>query len=398
MRTHRLPLKTLAHGLFGASMLGMALWVGSFRLVAQEPSPPKKTTEGPQQMVLGKTCSVSASGAILAGRPKDYRAAATNRWPKRDLNIHFLDGKDAWNQSVRQKVREIVKEWERYADIRFTFNPSVIADIIITLEPTPQFPSGVYQSMYGPEALDETREKRPSMWLIFAPDTPDSEIKRVVLHEFGHALGLIHEQKRPDAPIEWHEQEVFDYYAYTGWDNEQIREQVMKPFTGPLVDASPFDPTSIMIYPIPAGLANVVVDWTRELSPMDKLFISLLYPFDEPSTAFRAIMVDGPPVRGVVDRAGKLVRYRFTVPQNGRYVVEASGPSPVLIGVFGSSVIQTQQQRAAATEGVNARIVADLKADLSNKSGLPPGTYFVFVRHQEPRTGTGSFSVAVRKQ
>ena len=34
-------------------------------------------------------------------------------------------------------------------------------------------------------------------------DTPDHEYLRVVLHEFGHALGLIHEHQNPADGIEW---------------------------------------------------------------------------------------------------------------------------------------------------------------------------------------------------
>ncbi len=292
---------------------------------------PRARAEGaagaPEERTPGETCSVSPTGTLLAGRPDEAQAAMTNRWTKRNLNVTFFDGQDPWNLSVRQKVRAIVGEWEKYADLRFTFDPAAPADIAITLVPSPQYPKyGVYQSVYGPAALNEIRFNRPSMWLLFRPDTDDAEIRRVTLHEFGHGLGLIHEQKRPDVGVRWDEEAVFRYYAFTGWTRKQIREQVMNPFTGPLIGVTPFDPTTIMIYPIPPGLANIVVGWTRELSAMDKLFISVMYPMrDTPAVSFQPMTPGGPPVQDAIDAAGRLVAYRFAVPEDGRYAVEARG-------------------------------------------------------------------------
>lgn len=48
-------------------------------------------------------------------------------------------------------------------------------------------------------------------WLY--PDTPDQEYSRVVLHEFGHALGAIHEHQHPEAAIPWDKPKVYEYYA-----------------------------------------------------------------------------------------------------------------------------------------------------------------------------------------
>jgi serralysin len=45
-------------------------------------------------------------------------------------------------------------------------------------------------------------DPKPTMnygWMT--PDSSDDEVHRVVAHEFGHALGLIHEHQNPDTPI-----------------------------------------------------------------------------------------------------------------------------------------------------------------------------------------------------
>ena len=206
-------------------------------------------------------------------------------------------------------------------------------------------------------------------------------------------LGLIHEQKRSDAPIHWNPEKVYQYYAFTGWSNEQIFEQVMRPDLSPAVDMSPFDTNSIMIYPIPPGLANVVVGWTTDLSPMDKAFIGRVYPFKAVSPPEKVLKVGDAPVAGEIATDGQVAGYRFTAPK-GRYVIEVNGATPVLVGLFGPSVVPTPSGSAAA-EGLNVRLEAELDpADFPAAAGDQP-VYRVQVRHKTPRAGTGPFSIRV---
>ena len=43
-------------------------------------------------------------------------------------------------------------------------------------------------------------------------ETPEEEYSRVVIHEFGHALGCIHEHQSPAADIPWDKEAVYRYY------------------------------------------------------------------------------------------------------------------------------------------------------------------------------------------
>jgi hypothetical protein len=98
-------------------------------------------------------------------------------------------------------------------------------------------------------------KSQPTMnfgWLTVATD-PD-EARRVVLHEFGHALGLIHEHQNPKQnPIEWNRQAVIDDLARppNNWTVEQIEFNVFQPYAQAVLQNREFDETSIMIYPIP---------------------------------------------------------------------------------------------------------------------------------------------------
>jgi len=47
----------------------------------------------------------------------------------------------------------------------------------------------------------------------FDDNTSDSEFSRTVIHEFGHALGMIHEHQHPLAAIPWDKDKVYTYYA-----------------------------------------------------------------------------------------------------------------------------------------------------------------------------------------
>jgi hypothetical protein len=100
-----------------------------------------------------------------------------------------------------------------------------------------------------------------------------------VLHEFGHALGLVHEHLSPNATIPWNLPKLFDYYRRTnGWDEAQTRTQVIDRMKVDRVTR--FDRDSIMLYHFPAELTTdgSSTPWNTELSPTDKTFIAQLYP------------------------------------------------------------------------------------------------------------------------
>ncbi len=88
---------------------------------------------------------------------------------------------------MQQKVKEFARGWETYANIRFNFDEvtPMTADVAIRLQPGPGVPYGLYQSYLGPVCRQFARAGQPSMWLIFKPKTDDTELRRVILHEFG---------------------------------------------------------------------------------------------------------------------------------------------------------------------------------------------------------------------
>ena len=111
--------------------------------------------------------------------------------------------------------------------------------------------------------------------------TQDSEIRRVTLHEFGHALGLLHEHQHPEGGIHWDREQVFAHYKRTsGWSEAQTETNVLAGVSGSQFLASAFDPQSIMLYPIPAELTTdgYSTQWNYTLSDGDKALAAQLYP------------------------------------------------------------------------------------------------------------------------
>lgn len=101
---------------------------------------------------------------------------------------------------------------------------------ILSLETSPDaeiriaFEQGAGSWSYiGTDCLNIPKSK-PTMnlgWLT--PTTSHAETKRVVLHEFGHALGLAASNQSPTANIPWNKQATYDYYQKTsGWTKQQV--------------------------------------------------------------------------------------------------------------------------------------------------------------------------------
>lgn len=204
-----------------------------------------------------------------------YRAAVerANCWKPGDvLRVKFLGG----DLKLQSRVEATAKEWMEYANIQFAFNVPGASEIRIAFKPD----DGSW-SYVGKTCL-RVRNNRPTMNLGWLTATMDrSEFRRVVLHEFGHALGLVHEHSSPAAHIPWNEKAVMDYYKRTqGWSAKMVRENVLQPEPADLY--TNFDPDSIMMYPVPASLTlgGYSIPWSNdELSDQDKQFIGKLYPF-----------------------------------------------------------------------------------------------------------------------
>lgn len=81
----------------------------------------------------------------------------------------------------------------------------------------------------------------------FNDQTADDEFSRVVIHEFGHALGCIHEQSSPVANIPWNKPVVYAAYLQSDkWTPAMVDANVFTVASQATTIETAFDRTSIM--------------------------------------------------------------------------------------------------------------------------------------------------------
>lgn len=195
--------------------------------------------------------------------------------PGRKLTVKFLDG----DMNQRLKVTQYANEWTNYANIEFDWVTSnKPAEIRIAF----RYGFGSWSAV-GTEALDIKDQNQPTMnfgW--FDNATLPEDYRATILHEFGHCLGCIHEHQSPAAGIKWDVSKVYDFYKNENppWDKAKVDHNVLAKADQSNSLNSPFDPTSIMLYPISKELTTdgYFVDWNTKLSANDVAFIKASYP------------------------------------------------------------------------------------------------------------------------
>ena len=298
-------------------------------------------------------------------------------WPHGErIKVRFLDGED----SVKRRVEAKAHEWEQFANIGFEFGDDPAADIRISFQ---QEGSWSYLGLVARQ-IPPSDATMNYGWLT--PDSDDDEVSRVVLHEFGHALGAIHEHQNPDVDIPWDREAVYAYYARQGWSRTQVDRNLFEAYSREGIRNSRFDRESIMLYAIDDALTigDWEVGWNRILSGGDKEFIAAQYPRE--AKEVRALDPSGAAVRASIGAHGEIDTFTLEVTDRGRHIIKTEGPTDVVMSLFGPN--DETSLRAFdddSGKGTNARIVRTLQ----------PGSYVVRVQHFHP-TGTGEYEVSAR--
>ncbi len=214
-----------------------------------------------------------ANDPELNGLPRSEAISLfSKKWnPKRRiLNISFVT-----EPAFIDTVIEMARGWEPYIGMQFVFGNSD-PDILIA------FDAGGSWSYLGTDSRYYSSRGRPSMnfgW--FHAGTEITEFSRTTLHEFGHALSLVHEHSHPTGEISWKKEEVYKYYQNHGWDKDKVDSQIFRKYRLSQVNGSDYDNDSIMHYPIPRELVSDpgdAVGWNTKLSTLDKATIENVYP------------------------------------------------------------------------------------------------------------------------
>ena len=306
--------------------------------------------------------------------------------PGSTLTVKFMNGTDA----QKARVQEFAKQWEQYANIRFQFVASGTANIRIGFK---WQGDGGSWSYIGTDCFSIAQDK-PTMnfgWLdIYGKDI--DEYSRTVLHEFGHALGCIHEHQNPSTNIPWDIPKVYSYYQGPPnyWTKEDVDNNLFAKYSTSTTQYSQFDKYSIMLYSIPDELT--IGTWSvgnnKVLSTMDKSFIGIIYPKETtpPTNPLGNILNIGTTIKASIGAYAEEDYYEFELKSDSptKITLFTEGPTDLVMSLMNAdkTVIAWDDDSG---QGTNAKIIKTL-----NK-----GKYIVRIRHYSPKR-LGEYSITLQ--
>lgn len=291
----------------------LCVLVGVFTVGCKDGSAPTTdTSDEPAEELPEHLLYVYTTPAV--GEERDafgQLVAGGRRWePGRTLRVCLFQG----NPVVSTLIREVASEWSNYSSVKLDFGPAPRGYNCLS----PQggfheirvgFRSKGYWSYLGTDSETRLDPLQPSMNLEqfnltysegrFTPQNVRGSAKprhrAVILHEFGHALGLLHEHQNPALACDQQlitegENNVYDYFA--GRPNYWSRDQVDRNL-GYIALADPDyisgepDPESIMMYSLPPQIFKKAGDGSPspcavpenlEISAKDKQIVAMIYP------------------------------------------------------------------------------------------------------------------------
>jgi len=213
----------------------------------------------------------SGGGALKAAMSR------AKKWPVKknhclNLTVSFIGG----SGYQRNMVKKHAPEWQQGTGVRFIFlpksgykSPGKIRVAFVN--------DGSSWSKIGTDALTVTNKRLPTMnfgWID----------RQNILHEFGHALGLLHEHSSPSVAIPWDKEKVYRYYyEKSGWSRARVDGNIFRRYEKAATNYTKFDPKSIMLYTFPRKFLKANSGWRginrgEVLSSVDKSFMAKMYP------------------------------------------------------------------------------------------------------------------------
>lgn len=313
------------------------------------------------------------------GRPRAIAVLGKLWMNGSTLRVRFMGG----TPEQQAKVREQAAWWTLHANLTFDFNNAPDAEIRVAFDPA----KGAW-SYVGTDCRGIPMDQ-PTMNLGFMDGG-------TVAHEFGHAIGLMHEHQNPAGGIEWNEAAVIHDLSGppNNWSEATIRHNVLNKYRVDQINGTAFDPDSVMLYFFPSTWvkSGVGTHANPTLSANDKAFIgsARAYPKAAPKVVNAKEIKVGATRRtsASIGQFGEEDLFQFSVADGGGHIVDTRGSTDVVMKLFGpdspTAVIAEDDDSGVDT---NALI----------RANLIPGRYYVQVRHYNRANGVGKYTVKVRR-
>jgi hypothetical protein len=189
----------------------------------------------------------------------------------RRLTVSFME---ATPVDLRARIVSHMNAWTKTASISFIETQGT-GDVRISRGP------GGYWSYLGTDILHIPKNRQTMNLQGFTMSTPESEYKRVVRHETGHTLGMVHEHLRKYLVARIDPQKAYDYFLLTqGWNEQMVDLQVLTPLDEESLMATPPDQTSIMCYQLPGSITRDrrPIVGGSDINDTDYAFAGKIYP------------------------------------------------------------------------------------------------------------------------
>lgn len=228
-----------------------------------------------EQMLTGRRSQPTSDEVIHVAR---MAVPLSKKWdPGQIIRCRFLDG----STTMKKKVAAVAQKWEDHASIRFRFVTKGPEEIRISFRADPGSWSAVGRDALNRAAFPIYQPTMNFGWLN--DNSPQTEYDRVVLHEFGHALGAVHEHQSPTFNRVWNRKAVLRYFQGPPnyWSVAEIEHNVLRKLQPDGLKVTKYDPKSIMLYAFDARLFSDNLGPTNSnstISATDIAMIKALYP------------------------------------------------------------------------------------------------------------------------
>lgn len=235
---------------------------------------------------------IASYNAAVNERPGNRQNSSGNRH-KRSVGEHtkyWQTGKTlkvlifSFNDQSFEAVKSAASKWLPYVNLNFEFiemdeediyeSDEFLGDIRVDFQ---VIMDGGGTSKVGTDSLTGDPQA-PSMTL--GTDFSSSHYESTVIHEFGHALGLLHEHQHPDAGISWDLAKTYDYFAAIGFSRSEVDSNILPLDRIPGRTYAAYDRHSVMHYAVPDYVTTN--DWHQplntQISAGDIAFMRRTYP------------------------------------------------------------------------------------------------------------------------